>query len=460
MLEGDARRVRRPVQGLLALALALSTAAACRGGDGDAARPAAAATPASEDPALVGDPDRPAGAPAGKWRVARHAAADLDEGARALLATPYLQGYRPATGLPVIGRHDPVRAEAGLNLYVSGHAAEAVLMDMHGVPVHRWRYDLSRLWPDAYRSLGSEVAPRLEYWRRAALLPDGGLVAIYEGVGVVRLDRRSRVVWSYRGGAHHDLFVRPDGTTWVLDRRATRVPALGDRVVLEDLVTVLGPDGAPRRKISVLSALARSRYGASLRELPATADVLHTNTLEMLDGRAGELGLPAVRAGHLLLSLLTLDAVAVLDPQREEVVWASRGEWRRQHQPTLLSGGRLLLFDNGGARGVSQVLELAPARGEVTWRWPARPDPATLFSKTLGSVQRLAGGNTLITESENGRALEVAPDGEVVWEFHSPHRAGERGELVATLFEVVRLPAEQAWLGARGSAAPPEGGRR
>lgn len=460
MLEAEARRARGPRPAPLALAsvLVLVAALACRGGQGAAERPAASAEPAAGDPAVVGDPGRPAGAPAaGKWRVAERTGGPArDEDARALLATPYLQGYRPAASRPVVSRHDRARAEAGLNLYVSGHAAEAVLMDMDGAVVHRWRYELSRLWPEVYQSLGPDLAPRLEYWRRAALLPDGGLIAIYEGLGAVRLDRLSRVVWAWRGGAHHDLFVRPDGTTWLLDRRPASPSELGGRTVLEDLVTVLGPDGTPRRRISVLRALARSRYAASLRDLPPTADVLHTNTLEMLDERAELTGLPGVEAGHLLLSLLTLNTVAVLDPQREELVWAARGEWRRQHQPTLLAGGRMLMFDNGGPRGASQVLELAPARGEVTWRWPAKADAATLHSQTLGSVQRLEGGNTLITESENGRALEVTPDGEVVWEFHSPHRAGERGELVATLFEVLRVP-EQPWLAARPSAAPPAG---
>ena len=30
----------------------------------------------------------------------------------------------------------------------------------------------------------------------------------------------------------------------------------------------------------------------------------------------------------------------------------------------------------------------------------------------------------------------------MVWEFYNPHRAGERGELVAVLFEMLRLPAD------------------
>jgi hypothetical protein len=54
----------------------------------------------------------------------------------------------------------------------------------------------------------------------------------------------------------------------------------------------------------------------------------------------------------------------------------------------------------------------------------------------------LQNGNTLITESEMARALEITPEGQVVWEFVNPHRAGEKQELVATLFEVIRYPVE------------------
>ena len=47
-----------------------------------------------------------------------------------------------------------------------------------------------------------------------------------------------------------------------------------------------------------------------------------------------------------------------------------------------------------------------------------------------------------------GRQVEVTPTGEVVWSFHSPHRAGEQKQLVAALYEVQRLAPDtpMAWL--------------
>ena len=88
------------------------------------------------------------------------------------------------------------------------------------------------------------------------------------------------------------------------------------------------------------------------------------------------------------------------------------------------------------------MLEIDPQTRETLWEFP-REAQERIYSQQAGSCQRLINGNTLVTESENGRALEVSPEGQVVWEFVSPHRAGERLELVATLFEVVRLSSEE-----------------
>lgn len=328
-------------------------------------------------------------------------------------ALPYLQGYRPAVDRPLVVEHDPAAVSPGLNLYLSGHAAEAVLMDRSGRTLHRWRQPLRRLWPDLASDPGMA---KLEYWRRAWPFPNGDLLAIYEGLGIVKLDARSRVLWARRGGFHHDLQVTADGRIWVLDRERREGR-------LEDFVTVLEPGGRPVRRISLLRAFERSRFTHLLGRMERSGDVFHTNTLEVLD------------SGNLLLSVLKLDALAIFDPEREEIVWAAAGPWRRQHQPVMLADGGILLFDNLGAgAGRSRVIEVDPNTLRVRWQHGG------FFSKTLGSCQRLPNGNTLITESENGRALEVTRSGRIVWEFHNPHRAGERKELVAVLFEMLRLP--------------------
>lgn len=372
----------------------------------------------------------------GKWRRARK---DETETAADVKALPYLQGYRPAQDRPLVLEQDRKAAFQGLNLYVSGHAAEAVLMDMAGHTLHRWRYPLRRLWPDLAKDPGMA---KVEYWRRAYLYPNGDLLGIYEGLGLVKLDARSRVLWSYRSGVHHDLFVTDDGTIYVLDRDGKILPRINPKEgILEDFVTVLDRSGKVLRRVSVLECFERSPYAEWLQNMPRSGDIFHTNTLEVLDGRFADRH-PAFRKGNLLVSVHKLDTLAILDPEHRTVVWARKGIWRKQHQPTFLDNGRLLLFDNLGAgRDRSRILELDPLTGEVAWQFGGTRD-VDFFSKTLGSCQRLPNGNTLITESENGRALEVTRKGRVVWEFYNPHRAGDRNELVAVLFEMVRLPPD------------------
>ena len=389
----------------------------------------------------------------GKWRASRGGSpggspgvAGTSEAAANVKAIPYLQGYRPAQDHPMVVEHDRGAAFQGLNLYVSGHAAEAVLMDMKGRTLHRWRYPLRRLWPDLARDPGMA---KLEYWRRAYLYPNGDLLGIYEGLGIVKLDAQSRVLWAHRGGFHHDLFVTEDGTIYALDREGKILSRINLKEgVLEDFVTVLDSSGRPLRKISILECFERSPFAGLLQGMPRSGDVFHTNTLEVLDGRFADRS-PAFRKGNLLVSVLKLDILAILDPDRGTVVWARKGVWRRQHQPTFLDNGHLLVFDNlGAARDRSRALEVDPLTGRIVWQFGGGRD-VDLFSKTLGSVQRLPNGNTLISESENGRAVEVTREGRTVWEFYNPHRAGDHGELVAVLFEMVRLPPDFPFRGKR-----------
>ncbi len=64
-----------------------------------------------------------------------------------------------------------------------------------------------------------------------------------------------------------------------------------------------------------------------------------------------------------------------------------------------------------------------------------------------GRVQPLPNGNTLVVETDAGRALELTEDGEVVWEFRSPYRVRERGDKVASLYSLERVGADKtSWL--------------
>ena len=69
-----------------------------------------------------------------------------------------------------------------------------------------------------------------------------------------------------------------------------------------------------------------------------------------------------------------------------------------------------------------------------------------LLSETVGWAERLANGNTLISESNYGRALEVTSSGKVVWEFVNPNRIGKKKQLVAVIYFMHRVPADLPFL--------------
>jgi hypothetical protein len=157
--------------------------------------------------------------------------------------------------------------------------------------------------------------------------------------------------------------------------------------------------------------------------------------LQVFDGELAHRS-PLFKKGNVLISILKLDTIAIVDLEEERVVWALGGMWKRQHQPTLLGNGNMLIFDNQGNGGNSRVMDFEPFTQQIMWEYDVGDE---FFSESSGSCQRLPNGNTLITESNKGRAFEVTPDKNSVWEFFNPHRVGRDNEVIATLFEMVRL---------------------
>jgi hypothetical protein len=363
-----------------------------------------------------------------------------------LEAIGYVAGSMKAPALAGVTVYDPERAHNGLNLYTSGHAPVAILLDLDGRVVHTWRRSYHSVWPE--REI-HEYGVGSEFWRRARVFGNGDLLAIFDGLGIIKLDRDSRLLWARPNNAHHDLDVAANGDIYVLTRELQMVPAIDpDKPLLEDYVVVLGPLGNEKRRVSILNCFqAIPRLVPILRHnARRTRDILHTNSIELL--RSGQVpNIPGIREGDVLISSALLHTIAILRMDDARIVWWARGCFRTQHDPTVLSNGNLLLFDNLGLGQQSQVLEYEPDSMRVTWEYRGTPEQP-FFSTTCGTNQRLPNGNTLITESDGGRAFEVTADKEIVWEFYNPHRAGSEDELIATLFALRRLPVEftTAWI--------------
>ena len=377
--------------------------------------------------------------------------ADAYRGGQALLAknteydSPYPPGFwqKVRTGHRGVVTYDPAKAANGYTLYTSGEGQRAVLVSMSGEVLHEWSLPFSEIW-DETATVRNPRPDSMIHYNKAYLYPNGDLLAIYEalgdtpwGYGLAKMDKDSRLIWKYLANAHHDLDVGPDGNIYLLTQEIRNTIIDQWRHLqpprIDDFVVVLSPDGQELKKVSVLDALVASPYARVLNTVAwySKDDYTHANSVELVDETAA-MRLSGKPGRQVLVSMRELGTVGLLDLDREVFTWAARGPWIGQHDPDLLPNGNMLLFDNVGDfgdTGNSRVIEFNPKTYEIVWSYGGDAD-RPLDSILRSDQERLANGNTLMTESDGGRLLEVTPNGEIVWEYVNPIRGGDADEFI------------------------------
>jgi hypothetical protein len=366
-----------------------------------------------------------------------------------LSALPYLAGYAKASSESGLVFYAPEKSYPGYNLFVSGHGPEALLMDMEGKVVHRWSYRQE----DAFPHLKHLYNRSSGFFRSARLFENGDLLVVFDYLGAVRLSSTSELLWSH-DRAHHETDVDEDGRVYLLTSDYRSVPRWNPHgLFIEDYVDILSPDGVLEKRISIREAVENSPYAnvltlaAALQtgsrndptdDPPTLLDLLHTNAVDVFDGSQRWMS-PLFAKGKILVSMRSSSTIAIIDPTTEGVEWALSGPWMFQHASVLLPNGRMLLFDNDfRRRRRSRVLEFDPFSQRIHWQFAGGPD-RPFYSRVCGAAQRLSNGNTLITDSESGRAFELTPDYELAWAWVSPYTAGENDQFIALLPQMQRL---------------------
>ena len=128
---------------------------------------------------------------------------------------------------------------------------------------------------------------------------------------------------------------------------------------------------------------------------------------------------------RVMISLRNISVIGIIDKKSGEFTWKLGDELLGgQHDPSMLSNGNVLVYDNGIYRTHdwlthSKILEINPKTTEVEWEYADAPW-WDFYSPTVSGAQRLLNGNTLITEGTAGRMFQVTPEGQVVWEYICP----------------------------------------
>jgi hypothetical protein len=210
---------------------------------------------------------------------------------------------------------------------------------------------------------------------------------------------------------HHDFVPLPDGSFAYIEfdvRDVAGASVAGDRIM------ELGPDGSITEIYSLWNDFDYTgRDGVSVNSI----DWSHSNAIDY----SGE-------DDSYYLSVLHFDGILKIDRKSGELVWVLGGQysdftdsygngqlWNFQHQFQVLDKS-IILFSNGLPSGTSSralEIELDETAKKMEIVWSYVPSPG-LFSFTFGDVQRLPGGNTMVTFSNSGQIDEVALDGALV----------------------------------------------
>lgn len=335
------------------------------------------------------------------------------------------------------------RMQPGTTL-VCGEQSSLFLIDAQGKLLHSWALQYYKAFPNPAH-ITDPVPDASINCVSAYAYPSGDVLVVYHavgdtpyGYGLAKLDRESRVIWSYSRNVHHDVYVADDGTIYTLTQEFVKkpIPGLEDAKypILADGIAILDASGKERDHIPLLEAFLGTPYEEELKKAhPGREkfDYIHTNSIMPLEERLAA-KFPMFEVGDLLVSARNYNLVFVVSPKTKKVKWGLQGGWRGQHHARFLDNGAIQIFDNNGFLGegknrLSRLLEVDPASGDTSWTYIGKGD-GMFYTDWNGSQESQPNGNVLIIASKPGRLLEVARDKQLVWSYtqkmpiYSAHR--------------------------------------
>jgi hypothetical protein len=231
---------------------------------------------------------------------------------------------------------------------------------------------------------------------------------------------------------NHELWIipGPDGRDRIhlfgYDHRVTDLTAIGgppDARLAGHYLVRFREDGYPEFSWSAWDHLRLADWIEPPKPGPVDPDEPdfdHPNSLEF------------DRDGNYIVSFRNQGEVTKIDARTGAVLWRLGGVnnqftfvgdpfqgFSAQHSARIMPNGNLLLYDNGTrhepaeTRAVEYALDTVAKTATMVWEFRHVP---SIYTPFVGSVQRLANGNTLIGYGMVGHATEVGADGGVRWE--------------------------------------------
>ena len=317
--------------------------------------------------------------------------------------------------------------------------------------IHEWNLDWFDLWPDATH-LSWFMKPKSRpgtMIHGAQILDDGSLVFNFEYLGMVRVDACGKVLWRLPVQTHHSIFIDDQGFIWAPANKVRKGNSLKQPLhepyYVEPFIEKISPDGKVIEEKSVFTLLHDNGLDGILyltsidNEKPEVrGDTLHLNDVDVFS-QSMKPGF--FQPGDIMISLRNANTILVFDPSNWKVKYRVSNLFIRQHDPDFLDGNTISVFDNNNrfsdhdSKAYSRVISIHVPDNTVKVLFSGS-DTFPFFSRILGKQQMLENGNLLMTEGRGGRAIEVTPDGEVVWEYNNIVKP----DTLAVIQGVERLP--------------------
>lgn len=336
-----------------------------------------------------------------------------------------LSGFRPVATVSSIDipglfmRADPTEIEPGWRVLagafqINGGIENAILLISPDLEV-------VRKWTLTEVPVGG-LEPRPKYRKFVhgmEILRDGSVIVTFDGsVSLQKFSACGRREWAAAGRFNHAVTLDDAGkTVWTLSNKTTIAQvAVEDGSILRrismDQIIASNPEidilEIRRSHSNDLGVNSRNTSGAWL------ADPYHLNDVDPLPAAIAD-RFKGFDTGDLLISARSLNLIFVLDPETLKVKWWRIGAVQRQHDPDWAANGEITVLNNRMSRDFSEIDRLDPD----TFRKSVMLDGRKyhFYTRIRGKHQLLRDGTLVVTSPQQGRAFEVAPDGQMAFEL-------------------------------------------
>lgn len=286
----------------------------------------------------------------------------------------------------------------------TNHLAEIQLLNLRSLQViQRWQPEFSQLENTNISNANIRLTHPLLFHEDVITNANGLLI---------RLNKKSGIVWKNNGNFHHSIELDAEKNLWVC---GTIPPRDTDNIIESNILddAIIKIDALTGKTIftkSIYEILIENGYQSLLFNMgPITEDLIHINDIQ-----------PALNSsqywqkGDLLISLRNRSSILLYRPSTNKVVWLKTGPWNFQHDCDFISDTEIGVFGNDVTdfKGKSYLIKghnnqyiYNFSTNEISTPYTKMFKQGKIKTLTEGRSRILPDGQLLVEETNYGRIL-------------------------------------------------------